>query len=176
MSEQEYDRFFLKVCVAMVVGIFVFVSGYQCGISRLDGELQVDTLRVNDTVWQSFPVLVESEPVVVSEPVDTAAIVQAYFSMNVFRDTVVLKEFGTLTVTDTVFMNRIGGREFVYDLQVPTVAAGELPRAGFGVGAFMQRDSWGLVGSVRLKRWLLSGGYDFCNGTPHFGAQYMFGQ
>lgn len=174
--ERDYNMFFLRVCVAIVLAIFIFVGGYQYGLSKFDTELKVDTLHVTDTVWKSYPVLVKSEPVVVTAPVDTDAIVQQFFTMNVFRDTLVLKEYGTVNVTDTVFENHIIARQFSYDLSIPTFTAVKRTKFDVGVGAFLQRDSYGLLGSLKVKHVLFSGGYDFCNNTPHFGVQYMFGQ
>lgn len=173
---EEYDRFFVKVCVAVVIATFIFVGGYQYGLSEFDAEMKVDTLRLRDTVWRSKPTLVESETVKVVAPVDTDAIIQAYFSRNVFRDTLVLKEYGTITLTDTVFENRIWGRQFAYDLSIPTYTAVKRSKFNIGVGVFGQRDSYGLIGSVKVNHWMLSGGYDFCNKSPHVGAQYIFGK
>ena len=101
-KEQEYNLFFVRLCVGIALATFVFVAGYHYGLSKFDAEVTVDTVHVTDTVWKSYPVLVESEPVVVTAPVDTDAIIQQFFTMNVFRDTLVLKEYGTVNVTDTV--------------------------------------------------------------------------
>lgn len=174
--ENKYDSLFLAVCVAIAIATLIFVGGYQYGLSKFDTELKVDTMHVTDTVYRSFPVLVASDPIVVTAPVDTDAIVQEYFTMNVFRDTVRLKEYGIITVTDTVFENRIGGRSFTYDLSIPTFTAVKQSKFNVGVGVFGQRDSYGLVGCLKVKHWILSGGYDFHNNTPHFGAQYLFGK
>ncbi len=176
MTQKEYDQFFLKVCMGVVIALFVWVGGYQYGLSMFDTEVKVDTLHVRDTLWRSKPTLVESETVKVVAPVDTDAIIQAYFSRNVFRDTLVLKEYGTVTLTDTVFENRIWGRQFAYDLSFPTYTAVKRSKFNVGVGIFGQRDSYGVIGSVKVKHWMLSGGYDFYNKSPHFGAQYIFGK
>ena len=176
MTQKEYNQFFLKVCMGVVIALFVWVGGYQYGLSMFDTEVKVDTLHVRDTLWRSKPTLVESDTVKVVAPVDTDAIIQAYFSRNVFRDTLVLKEYGTVTLTDTVFENRIWGRQFAYDLSFPTYTAVKRSTFNVGVGIFGQRDSYGVIGSVKVKHWMLSGGYDFYNKSPHFGAQYIFGK
>lgn len=176
MTQKEYDQFFLKVCMGVVIALFVWVGGYQYGLSKFDTEVKVDTLHVRDTVWRSKPTLVDSETVKVVAPVDTDAIIQAYFSRNVFRDTLILKEYGTITLTDTVFENRIWGRQFAYDLSIPTYTAVKRSNFNVGVGIFGQRDSYGLIGSVKVKHWMVSGGYDFRNKVPHLGVQYIFGK
>ena len=176
MTQKEYDQFFLKVCMGVVIALFVWVGGYQYGLSKFDTEVKVDTLHVRDTVWRSKPTLVDSETVKVVAPVDTDAIIQAYFSRNVFRDTLILKEYGTITLTDTVFENRIWGRQFAYDLSIPTYTAVKRSNFNVGVGIFGQRDSYGLIGSVKVKHWMVSGGYDFRNKVPHVGVQYIFGK
>ncbi len=176
MTQKEYDQFFLKVCMGVVIALFVWVGGYQYGLSMFDTEVKVDTLHVRDTLWRSKPTLVESETVKVVAPVDTDAIIQAYFSRNVFRDTLILKEYGTITLTDTVFENRIWGRQFAYDLSIPTYTAVKRSNFNVGVGIFGQRDSYGLIGSVKVKHWMVSGGYDFRNKVPHVGVQYIFGK
>ena len=174
--EREYNMFFLRVCVAIVLAIFIFVGGYQYGLSKFDTELKVDTLHVTDTVWKSYPVLVKSDPVLVMAPVDTDAIVQAYYTQNIFHDTLRLKEYGTITLIDTVYQNSIGGRQYSYDLNIPTFTAVKRTKFDVGVGAFMQRDSYGLLGSLKVRHVLFSGGYDFRNNTPCIGVQYMFGK
>ena len=176
MTQKEYDQFFLKVSMGVVIALFVWVGGYQYGLSKFDTEVKVDTLHVRDTVWRSKPTLVDSETVKVVAPVDTDAIIQAYFSRNVFRDTLILKEYGTITLTDTVFENRIWGRQFAYDLSIPTYTAVKRSNFNVGVGIFGQRDSYGLIGSVKVKHWMVSGGYDFRNKVPHVGVQYIFGK
>ena len=174
--DKEYKHFFLKVCLAVAIATVIFFGGYQYGLSKFDAEMRVDTLHVTDTVWQSHPVLVESEPVTIIADVDSDAIIQAYFTKNIFRDTLILKEYGTITLTDTVFENCIWGRQFAYDLSIPTYTAVKRSKFNIGVGVFGQRDSYGLIGSVKVNHWMLSGGYDFYNKSPHVGAQYIFGK
>ncbi len=176
MKENAIDRFCIKLCVGFVLALFVFVAGYHSGRSELGKQVRIDTLHIRDTVRQSFPVLVASEPVMVAQPVDTAAILREHFTLNVFRDTLRVKDFGIVTVTDTVFQNRIGGREFTYDLSIPTCTSMRRAKFDIGVGAFAQRDAYGLQASLKVKHLLLSGGYDFKNQSPHVGVLYMFGK
>ena len=172
----KYDIFYLKIVVAIAIATIIFFGGYQYGLSKLDTTVQVDTLHVRDTVYSKQPVLVSSEPIIVPAVVDTAAILKEHFKMNVYRDTVVLKEYGTITVTDTVFENQLGGRAFTYDLNIPTYTAVKKTTFNIGGGAWYQDDSYGLIGSVRVKHFILSGGYDLLNKKPHFSAQYLFGK
>lgn len=55
------------------------------------------------------------------EPTDTAAILQGYYSFNLYSDTVKVQDYGSAIISDTVSRNRVLGRGVKYNLKIPEV-------------------------------------------------------
>ena len=167
----------------VLVVVLAFVCGCEYGAKRgSSGVLRVYTVRVRGVVHVPGPRLVEVVHDTVPGVVDTLGIVGAYYSRNVYCDTVRIKEYGVLTLRDTVWMNGLTGRSVDWDLDVPRLVY-SLPadggvcrkdRWGYGVGGFGWRGGVGVLGSLRYGHLQVLGGYDFVNSSPLVGVQYSF--
>ncbi|MBQ9641527.1 MAG: hypothetical protein IJV06_08195 [Bacteroidaceae bacterium] len=182
MSWNFYRRL-AGVLAVLLLMVLCFVCGWECGRSRGACSVRVDTVRVGGVVYVPGPRLVETVHDTVPAVVDTMGIVRAYYARNVYRDTVRIKEYGVLTVTDTVWMNGLTGRRVDWNLDVPQLVlsspqSGKAPGArgswGCAVGGFGWRGGMGVLGSVRYRHLQLLGGYDFVNTSPLVGVQYSF--
>jgi hypothetical protein len=65
-------------------------------------------IRLTDTLW-----------IFENNIVDTNAILQDYFAKVIYKDTLKTK-YGNITVWDTITRNRIEGRKFLADLNIPS--------------------------------------------------------
>ncbi len=174
-----------RLCVwlsMVLVVVLAFVCGCEYGAKRgSSGVLRVDTVRVKGVVYVPGPKLVERVHDTVPAVVDTLGVVRAYYSRNVYCDTVRIKEYGVLTVRDTVWMNGLSGRSVDWDLDLPRLVY-SLPqgegmrrsRWGCAVGGFGWRGGAGVLGSLRYGHLQVLGGYDFVNTSPLVGVQYSF--
>lgn len=118
-----------KIGVIAAVVVALFLLGRSCGIksvvkragsdtvvviSRDTVAMQPVVVRVSDSFYvagKPYPVIryVEGAPVVIIEPVDTAAILADYYRTALYDTTIALKR-GTARLQDTVTRNRIRGR------------------------------------------------------------------
>lgn len=172
-----YERFCLKTIVGVCLAIVVFCTGWMGGRQYSENqktEYRIDTIRVKpDTVLVSSPVLTEEIPCFIPSAVDTSAILAKFYTKRAFADTLRLKDFGTVTLVDTVLMNGIDSRHFTYDLAFPSYQQ-TVNKWSYGIGAFVHRGGSGAYGTVRYRHLQVMGGYDFSNKSTLFGAQYMF--
>lgn len=127
MPQSKVNYYKWGVLAAVVVALFLL--GRSCGIksvikttgsdtvvviSRDTVAMQPVVVRVSDSVYiagRPYPVIkyVEGAPVVIIEPVDTAAILADYYRTALY-DTVVQLQRGTARLQDTVHRNRLVGR------------------------------------------------------------------
>ncbi len=193
--EKEYDLFVVKIFVAIAIATIIFVGGYQYGLEDSKGEVRevVKTVEkevvkeVHDTITQASDEQVigtANIPVPSSSfqagkdsadhPVLDLPIVQKTYS----NDTLYTAYVSGVKYNDLPKLDSINVKQKTIFQTVTITREVQQKRSSFDIGAggFYQRDSYGVVGSVKVKHWLLSGGYDFHNKTPHFGAQYMFGK
>ncbi|MBQ9363983.1 MAG: hypothetical protein IJT97_11310 [Bacteroidaceae bacterium] len=178
------NKYVFRVLMSLLLMALAFACGWEFGANHgLPGVERVDTVRVQGVVYVPGPELVKTVHDTVPALVDTMEVVRAYYARNVYRDTVRIKEYGVLTLTDTVWMNVLTGRRVDWELDVPRLVY-TLPQSG---GARDVRGSWGcalggfgwiggmgVMGSVRYRHLQLLGGYDFVNTSPLFGVQYSF--
>lgn len=144
-----------------------------------DGGRYIETVKV-DTVWvkekkdtayvpqivnhylpgQVPPALVKWDTLYIEniELVDTAAILQEFFSFNLYSDTL-RNKYGYVLVNDTISRNRILGRGVKTDLLIPevtkTITITEKPRTelwlGAGMGFGNNINSYELAASIKTK-------------------------
>ena len=81
-----------------------------------------DTVIYQVPARRPAPVVIyrDTDPVTVVEPVDTAAILQDYYSKVVYRDTAGT-EYGDIMVEDTISQNRIQARKWSTNFTIPVV-------------------------------------------------------
>lgn len=173
-----YERFIIKTIVGLCLALVVFFAGWMGGRQYSEQhaktEYRINTIRVKpDTVLVSSPVQTEEIPCFIPSEVDTSAILAKFYTKRAFADTLRLKDFGTVTLVDTVLMNGIDSRHFTYDLAFPSYQQ-TVNKWSYGIGAFVHRGGSGAYGTVRYRHLQVMGGYDFSNKSTLFGAQYMF--
>lgn len=79
-----------------------------------------------------------TDTVLVDVQVDTAQILQEYFTQNIYIDTLSLDTLGSIVVTDTISQNKIQSRQFTSDITVPVKTVNTttiVNDKGFYVGA-----------------------------------------
>ncbi len=95
-------------------------------------------------------------PIPTDEPIDTTKILQDYFSKVPYSETVKIfkdnYDFGTLTVNDTVYKNRLFHRDYRFDLIIPeintTIVVKELPKRQLFIGAGLNFDNINIINSI----------------------------
>lgn len=84
-----------------------------------------------------YQVLVE-KLVYIPAKIDTNAVINAYFSKVVYKDTLKIDSVGYISVTDTLYKNKILGRSWAYKIQQKTIKdymiVKEAPRNQFYIG------------------------------------------
>lgn len=126
------DYFFLAIILSLVVIIFLQRSGNPPEVKP--------PIIVRDTVWMHYDSIVYAKPetVEVIPPTnipphyipDTNYITLVkqynellilYLQKNIQKDKLVLKDFGYINVTDTVYENLIKGRSYEYHIKYPQI-------------------------------------------------------
>lgn len=84
-----------------------------------------------------YQVLVEKF-IYLPSKIDTNAVINAYFAKVVYKDTLKIDSVGYISVTDTLYKNKILGRSWAYKIQQKTIKdytiVKELPRNQFYIG------------------------------------------
>ena len=181
MNERKVNIILIILMVAILASMAWMEERWEsqppAGEPKID--LRIDTVWVHDTIQTPGPVVVREEVREVPRTVDTAAIVQQYYTARVLSDTFHLRDMATVRITDTVFQNDIVGRTIDYDLATlePTViytpAAGQKhPRVALSAGVQLGREQAALMAGVRIKRAEVLGGYDFRLRAPSITFKY----
>lgn len=136
-------------------------------------EVRVDTTWVHDTIVTAGPVVVREEVREVPAMIDTAEIIQRYYTARTLSDTFHLRDMATVRITDTVFENNIIGRTIDYDLASLQVSANVRPvrlalTAGMQVGA----NQAAVMGGLRFKRTEVGAAYDMRLRAPSVYVKY----
>lgn len=165
--------------------LFIFIMcllvfrGCICnGNTKGDEIPKIETVRV-DTFWNGYKVDTFYTPAVgkISKPktitlhdtlempgeylpVDTAAILQDYYSTAHYSDTQHIPQ-GTIVINDAVTKNRIASRNLIADLQIPTITktvtiTEQYPRrvvlyAGGGLFGNQTTPIWGIEGNLGIQ-------------------------
>ncbi len=139
-----------------------------------DVDLRIDTLWVHDTLQSPGPVEVKYREKTVPADVDTAAILQKYYTERIMADTLRLKDMATVYIRDTVYMNNIIGRYVDYDLARLDISA-TAPRAkkwALSLGTSIGRQQAAVLAGIRYKRADIAAGYDFRQRAPMVTLKY----
>lgn len=175
----------LNIVLAGMAAVLVFaVSQLESEIERLRTEppaveVRIDTVWVCDTILTPGPVVVREEVREVPAIVDTAEILQQYFTARVLADTFQLRDVATVRVTDTLFQNNIIGRAVDYDLAMLDISAEykgpEKPsqaRLALSLGVQLGSEQAAVIGGIRYKRVEVGVGYDLRLRAPSILLKY----
>lgn len=177
----------LNIVLAAAAAALIFVLALQeSEIDRLRTEppaveLRIDTVWVRDTIRTPGPVVIREEVRRVPADVDTAAILQRYYTARVLADTFRLRDLATVRVQDTLFQNNIVGRSVDYELatliprleySAPPKAAVAPPRLALSVGAQLGTEQAAVMAGVRLRRAEILGAYDLRLRAPSLILKY----
>ena len=158
------------LCLALMIGgsIASYFIGYRHG--AISVQQQIDTIRVHDTLTIEKPQLVKEVYLRIPAKVDTAAILASHFTERVYRDTVKVPDVMTVVLTDTVRENILTGRDFIYDIHLPTFRTASSHAISLGGSA--GHDFYTLQAAYRYKRFTLGGGYEFHTRQPYVKLSY----
>ena len=108
------------LCLVLMIGgsTASYFIGYRHG--AISVQKQIDTIRVHDTLTIEKPQLVKEIYLRIPAKVDTAAILASQFTERIYRDTVKVPDVMTVVMTDTLRENILTGRDFIYDIHLPT--------------------------------------------------------
>ncbi len=153
------------ICVALVL---LFLLGYRAGRQRVSPApiASPDTIYRTDTLWREAPPVIKEVPVPVPQDVDTAAILEAYFTKRIYNDTLVNDNLLSIAVEDTVFQNTLLNRRAVYTLKVPAY------QRAISFGVAVAHRSFALMAGYRHNRTEYQLGYDMYNRSLMVGAKF----
>lgn len=155
-------RYVIFLCI--LIAALLFGTGFHVGKSSVCPI--ADTIRLGDTVRLPAPEVIREIPVPVPVDVDTAAILQKYFTKKVYNDTIILTKFIEVHLTDTVYMNGLLGRTASYAFSFP-----EYNRS-FSAGIMGGSRSLRLMAAYRHKRFEFLGDYNLIDKSYSVGAKY----
>ena len=116
-----------------------------------------DTIYITETFYyKGDPIPGKEIYVPIPTDIDTPAIIRSYFTKRPYSEIVNIvngeKNFGTVTVTDTVFKNRLYGRKYDFDLIIPeyqtTIVVKELPKRQLFLGGGLNFDNTHIINSI----------------------------
>ncbi len=131
----------------------------------------VDTVRISDTIHLPAPIVREKFLVAVPVKVDTQAILQDYFTRNVYMDTLVNTPDLSVVVRDTVAYNLLSGRGVYYTVSQPVYIE---KKNGISLSSTFGYKSIPVLLNYERSEWRISAGYDVVHKTPFFGLGYRF--
>jgi|GEM_PF-4246374 len=85
-----------------------------------DSYLTVDTLYLTDTLYRDSIVCLEVLVPTLPPVIDTAKVVNDYYTPSVFQDFYSVQDLFDFTITDTIGQNSIMGRRIDYDIKIPS--------------------------------------------------------
>lgn len=161
----------LLICIIIALATYVFLSRNKAGGQDTE-TIVIDTVFIHktDTIIFSKP-----EPVYVFAPVippavDTASIINDYYSKKIYSEILINTENLKLSLSDTILQNTILGRNLSYELTFPeitkTVTITKKPV--FSTSLLLDsRSSASLV--FGYKHFFLQGGYNLQHKEPFVG-------
>lgn len=142
----------------LIIMLLMFAMGLMLGLLIRHGKhdpTETVTVVQRDTLYRFLPQPVTERIVEVPASVDTAAILQSYYTERIYRDTVTLPAT-VITLTDTVYHNRIIGRTVVTEQWRPPI----FRKRAFGLGAHLSRELTAITANIRYDRHQFGLGYD----------------
>jgi len=167
---------YIDLKVVTIIGLIIVILCLRScknddgPIVKVDGKKyqvikhKVDTVYVPtiQTVYKKGDVIYKEKPIYVQLPprIDTVEVVKDYYSKVTYKDTLTLKDnLGYITLTDTIYQNKILGREWDSHINKVTIKdvsiVKELPKNEFYLGGLLglnNKNGFTSVGpSVLLK-------------------------
>ena len=139
------------IILFVLVAAILFGAGFHVGRGAV--HMVAYTVHVNDTIR-------------LSADVDTAAILQQYFTKKVYNDPIIKTEYIEVHLTDTVYMNGLLGRTVSYSFRFPEY------KHSFSAGVMGGYRSLKLMAAYRHKRIEFIGDYDLIDKSCNVGAKY----
>lgn len=152
------------IFLCILISVILFMSGYQVG--RNSVRVNADTIRLSDTVRLTVPAIVKEIRVPVPADVDTAAILQKYFTKRVYNDTIIQTKFIQVNLTDTVYMNGLLGRTASYTFNFPEY------NHSFSAGVMGGYRILRVMAAYRHKRLEFMCDYNLIDRSCNVGAKY----
>ena len=143
--------------ITPILVIILVWTGYLYGKKSVH-----ETVTV--TVRDSIPFYVPAAPeiIVTGIPfeVDTASIIEDYYTQKIYHDTVRVTEYITLYLTDNLYNNALTGRKITYDLNIPYHVKSKPTRNAISIHADIGRATCNIMAGYRHKRVIYKVGYD----------------
>ena len=127
-----------------------------------------DTIREYDTVYLPAPPIVEQIPCTIPMTVDTGAILDRYFTKNVYSNKIEAPGI-EINIIDTIFQNKLLGRSVTSNYEKVVLRP---YRNAITLGCSIAPESKTLMGGYRHKKWEFLGGYDFEHRGPMVAIKY----
>jgi hypothetical protein len=145
MTTTNHHYYNNKYTTQLLMYVLFFILGFILGCNMgcgKTGKTEIKVIKVQDSSAKKpepihieviepgrIPEMASSKPYIVrltdtlwiyeNNIVDTNAILQDYFAKVIYKDTLKTK-YGNITVWDTITRNRIEGRKFLADLNIPS--------------------------------------------------------
>ena len=140
--------------------ILMFIMGFSLAWtivkSRSITEVRTESFIRRDTIHHFLSVPFREVRVPVPAAVDTAAILQAFYTERAYRDSIPLQQ-GFIILHDTVYQNRLVGRMITSEQWVPPRRC----KHTLSMGAHLSRELTALTAHYRHNRNSFGIGYDF---------------
>ncbi len=143
-KEPHHNKYTDKLTIVVLLLLLIIVILAKCESCKGNGNVKVEPviIKVKDSSTTKpvpvnieviepgrIPELASSKPYIITKHdttwifekgiVDTLAILKDYFAKVIYKDTLHTK-YGNITVWDTITRNRIEGRKFLADLNIPS--------------------------------------------------------
>lgn len=124
----------------IIIGILVAIIFLQRACSSVDSPQEPTVITKTDTIWKEIHDTITKEVEVVKieyikpkgpeytpgEHIDTcrarfAYLLKQHSARRVYKDTIKLDSLGTITVIDTVWLNKLKDRTYIKDYKIPLV-------------------------------------------------------
>lgn len=133
---EKFKKYFTYIVILILIIVIVYLRGCDSSNTgepiNINGTSYVIIKREIDTVYQEVKqveyregkTIYKEVPIYVNVPavIDTAAILNEYYSVNVYKDTLQLdSNLGYIAITDTITKNAISGRIWNSDIKYKTI-------------------------------------------------------
>ena len=133
---EKFKKYFTYIVILILIIVIVYLRGCDSPNTgetvNINGTSYVIIKREIDTVYQEVKqveyregkTIYKEVPIYVNVPavIDTAAILNEYYSVNVYKDTLQLdSNLGYIAITDTITKNAVSGRIWNSDIKYKTI-------------------------------------------------------
>ena len=154
------------LALAAIYTLAVLCIG-RCSAGDVKAKITLGEAKVlKDTIYIPQPVPAEAKRIEVPAEVDTAAILQQFYTQNVYRRPVIDTKLLQVNLVDTVYNNVLIGSTATYTMRIPQ------HKHDLSVGVLAGFNTFSLMGTYRYDRLGMSAGYDFINKSLVMGVQY----